>query len=367
MSLINQMLRDLEARQADTGQRSSVFQGLTGGATPRRRSPVWMAALVIGVAAAAGATAWFVASRTHRTVPREAAEVPAPARTITSPPHVMQTAMADTAPALPAPRKNDTPIAPSQPKPRQQPPAIPSPALTASPPHRAAPESHRPPNEQWSRDTTRGFEIRRHAPTTQQRAASRYQEALSLLRQRQNGQAELKLRAALQIDPGYAQAAEALGALLINEGRVVEAAPIIDAARRRNPQHPTLELLAARVRLAQGNVAGATTLLESGLPFSGGRADYVAFLAALYQKQQKYSASAQAYRRAVELNPDVPAWWVGLAISEEGAGNRRDAVNAYSRALQGNLPATLHNYATQRLQALNARHPAGADAGPSLH
>jgi len=154
---------------------------------------------------------------------------------------------------------------------------------------------------------------------------------------------------------------------LINEGRMVEAAPIIDASRRRNPQHPTLELLAARVRLAQGNVAGATKLLEGGLPFSSGRADYVAFLAALYQKQHKFSESVQAYQHAVKLNPDVPTWWVGLAISEEGTGQYHHAAQAYAHALQGNLPAPLRDYAQQRIVALKAHSATDTGSDTGLH
>lgn len=374
MSLINQMLRDLEARQADTGQRSSAFQGLTGGTMPRRHSPVLMAALVIGVAAGAAAIAWFAADRTHRPVQHEMVATtgsrPAPvtqAGTVAPSHPMMQIAATATAPVNPTLNRNDTPVAPPQPQPKQQRPTIQPHAATTPPPRPAVRKSRRLRDETRTQDAPSGFEIHRRALTPQQHAASRYQEALALLRQRQIGEAETKLREALQMDQGYVQAAEALGALLINEGRMVEAAPIIDAARRRNPQRPTLELLAARVRLAQGDVAGATKLLEDGLSFSGGRADYVAFLAALYQKQQKFGASIQAYQRAVELNPDVPTWWVGLAISDEGAGHHHDAAQAYARALQGNLPTPLRNYAQQRLAALKAHSATDARGDTGLH
>lgn len=373
MSLINQMLRDLEARQAaETGKQGSVFRGLNSGTMPRRRSPLLMGAIVVGIAVVAGVGAWFVMGRMHHPAQQVAVQNPPPLprpAVATKPSPEAKVTPATTVQAAPthvAPSSQPSAPAPQPTPQRQRVPQTGIPAVavikkkTAEPRHRTTPAY-------TTVAAGTGVEIRRRAPTLHQQAVISYQDALTLLRRHDNEAAELKLRQSLRLDPAYADPAEALGALLINQGRSVEAAPIVDASRRINTERPTLELLAARIRLAQGDIKGATTLLENGLSFSGGRADYVAFLAALYQKQGRYGDSVLAYKKAVTLNPGSAAWWAGLGISEEGAGNSRDAADAYSRALRGDLPETLRTYAEQRLQALHAQQPAGTETSPGLH
>lgn len=387
MSLINQMLRDLEARQAaETGDNGSVFRGLATGAAPRRRSPFAIAALIVVAMALAGAAAWFWSGRRHQPAPKVAATTPPPRTPAPASRPVRIASAAVTSIAEAAPTSTAVPRHPAQPQ-RQPHPPTPTPTphvKTAShtvrqpaPPPAPAPHARRispaaHPATAVAAARTKPqaedqLEIHRHPQTPQQQAIVRYQEALALLREHRNDEAEGKLREALHLDPANGDAAEALGVLLINEGRTVEAAPIIDAARRLHKQQPMLELLAARIRLAQGDVAGATALLEKGLPFSGQTPEYVALLAALYQKQKRYDDSVRAYQRAIVLDPSVGAWWVGLGISEEGAGNSHDAVSAYTRALRRNLTPALHSYAQQRLDALQPQSPASGGSSDGLN
>ena len=335
MSLINQMLKDLEARRAAEAQpQGGIFKGLTSGLSYRRSAlPLVLGAIVISVAITGTAGWYWFGQRTK----------PLPASPVSAKSAPVATTSPAAIPLSPQPKPPAAAIAPPPKVPARatvvaeaRPAAAPRPKITA------AVQDH----EQLS--------IIPRAPSAQQKAAALYQEAVELLRTQKTRQAEAKLQQALKIDPGYAQAGETLGVLLINAGRVVEAEQIIDQARLASNGRPLLQLLAARIRVVHGDEAGAVALLEEGLPYSGGRADYVAFLAALYQKQGRYRESAAAYERAVALEPGDAPNYVGLAISDEALGKKDEALLAYRHALAGNLPDALRDYAEKRQRALQA-------------
>jgi tetratricopeptide (TPR) repeat protein len=107
--------------------------------------------------------------------------------------------------------------------------------------------------------------------------------------------------------------------------------------------------LLARLKVAQGDYDAAVRLLEAGT----GDPQLLATLGALYQRQGRAAESAAAYRRALEIEPAVGAWWAGLAIALESAGQPAAAPEAYRRALRfGGLDARLDRYARERLAAL---------------
>ncbi len=343
MSLINQMLRDLEARRAaEADQNNGVFRGLTTSLSRPGRPLLLITAVVLVTAALAVSGTWFWTKHQANQVANVTAAVQPSAPLPT--PEPPKPAAATPAAATPAPAAQ--PVAPV--------PAAPVHAVEAAPAAPVANPKPAMPRVTAARDAVDDVEIVPRTPSAQQRAAQLYQEAVGLLRDRQPAAAEAKLRAALKADPGNLPAGETLAVLLMNAGRTIEAESIVEAARAHNNSRPTLELLAARIRVAHGDISGAINVLERGMGFSGGRPDYVSLLAALYQKQGRHRESAAAYERVVALEPDDASAWVGLAISDEALGKKAAALEAYSHALAGRLSATLRDYAEGRRRALQS-------------
>ena len=72
--------------------------------------------------------------------------------------------------------------------------------------------------------------------------------------------------------------------------------------------------------------------MQQPRPDAGSRADYVAFLAGVLQRDQRHAEAARYYRDAVQLSPNNGVWWMGLAISLQADQHLPEAREAYTRA-----------------------------------
>ena len=97
----------------------------------------------------------------------------------------------------------------------------------------------------------------------------------------------------------------------------------------------------------------AAVVLTQGLQNAGRDAEFYAFLAPLYQRQNRHNQAVKLYRHALSITPRVGKWWLGLAISLETIGDKSRALKAYRRALLDNaLPLAAIDYGQQRISAL---------------
>lgn len=360
MSLINDMLRDLEARRAtDARVPAGLLPGKGGHTAPGGTHRALFISLGVIVFLLTLAVAWLAWQREYAPQPviTAAPGLPAPA---VMPPTVPPT----TAPAMdsvPAPV-----VAPTQ-----SPPAPEVPRLADQPrPQEATQADHKrlpPIAENRQREPTpaktvptAAAETRRpltvektvHPPTAQQQAEGEYQRGVRALRSGDHAAAESALRSALRLDNEHLVARETLAAILLGGGRLIEGGEVLEQGRPFFARNPTLALLLARLRVEQGQTGDAISILEQSLHAATGRADYLAFLAALYQRERRHDESIESYGRALALQPQQASWWVGMAISLENAGRRDDAVKAYKQATDGVLPPQLHEHVRNRLQVL---------------
>lgn len=360
MSLINDMLRDLEARRATeqrlpAGLRSGVVVPAPAGGTRRALFIV----LGITVLALAAAAIWLGWQRYGATTPAPVPIVaaPAPAAPVVAPVKEMSRG-SESVPdvvvaAVPPPDTRVVPAAVPEVAPAPAPPAtdvspaatIPAASTPAAAPRPAAVVAQAPVETMAVEKTAR-------APTPQQQAEIEYQQGVRALRGGNHAAAESAFRAALRADNEHLLARETLAAMLLGAGRLIEADEVLEQGRRFFARNPTLALLLARLRMEQGQNAAAVTILEQSLHVASARADYLAFLAALYQRELRYNDSVESYGRALALQPQQASWWVGMGISLENAGRREDAIKAYEQAAEGTLPSQLQEHVQSRLQAL---------------
>ncbi|MDX1698091.1 MAG: tetratricopeptide repeat protein [Thiohalobacterales bacterium] len=125
------------------------------------------------------------------------------------------------------------------------------------------------------------------------------------------------------------------------------------------PLHAPYAQLLGRLLAGLGRHEEAIVHLQAALPGAGRNAGYQALLAELYRHVGKPAAAASHYTTALALAPDNGQWWLGLGIAEEQSGNPAAAVTAYRRSLQYALEPALHRYAGTRLRELAAQAPAG--------
>lgn len=403
MSLINQMLRDLEERRETPSAASVATLQRPVVMAPLRRSDRRKLMYVLSATAGVGITllAWQwlapasgspadstqspaspVSDSANILRPAAAVDITVDSATPAEAPvarttaaHTMtadpvataipaaQTrpeAQAESLPAVPAPRVTTTtavapkPVASAAPdtasasaanaKPATQAPAVePTPAKTPSRP--AGP---------------RHIEITEHQLTTAQQAQHHYTVAIKALRGGDIDTSLQQLGQALVIDHGHHQARLVLASLYINQQRKQQAETLLAAGLALHPLHAPFAKLHAQLLVEQAREQEAIQSLQSALPGAGQDAEYHALLAGLNQRNGEPGTAADHYRIALQYAPDRGEWWLGLGLSQEQAGNSAEARAAYGQALKLPLNEALQNYAGTRMKQLSHDPQPGA-------
>lgn len=248
-------------------------------------------------------------------------------------------------------RTTDSAATPAQALPAPQ--AQPSPAAIATGPEGAGRAAVVGP--------TASVEVRPHPLSAAERAEADYQRGLGLHQRGQDAAAEAAFAAALQDDRAHVAARQALAITWIGRRRLDDAQRLIADGLEIDAQQLALTVLLARVKAEQGDPNGAIDTLKAALaaPTSvrrGEPADARALLATLQQRAGRNAEAIDNYAAALRLVPGNATWWVGLAISLSAEGRTEAARQAFERARATEmLSPELAQYVEQRLRAMPAR------------
>lgn len=366
MSLINQMLKDLESRRDPATAAHGVIDGMGDSArrTPQRSLFIAMAVIIIALAAAMGYLLWqnlaqsTTANTTHKLNAALASSVlpasgenktePAPDHTKAEPPaaspKVQPLVKKEARQGQPEPAADS--VQPASPVAGGQSGDTGTTMASAETVDDTADE-----DEDYSNTQHIEKHIRPMRPA--QLAEQHYQAGYTLLQRGDRNGAEERWREALVIDPTHIASREALAGLYLSQSRRVEAAEQLEAGLDYQPGYGQFALLYARLQLENGDNAAAIAILERALQEQAQNGDFYAFLAAIYQRQGAYRKSIAAYQRALQQQPRQSVWWMGTGISLERADKKDEALTAYREARKtGQLSAKLLEYVEGRIQAL---------------
>lgn len=356
MSLINQMLQDLEQRKADAGATAAQVRAVRRpGSSAFAR---WLWVLVILLAVAAGGTYWIFktpAEKRGQPAPLVAtanvpvAAVPEPVPQPGNTPSVLQLASElSLLPSIPSsePKAESASSAVASPPGPQ---AVPAPVVEKQQP--AAGEIKKPAGTVESPQPAGvNKEIRQLNP--QQRAENAYRQAYASLQQGRMGEAEEGLRQALQFEPRHAAARQALAALLVESRRLDRAEQLLQQGLELQPGNAGYAMTLARIQVERGDVPAALATLQRNPPASE-NAEYHGFLAALLQRSERHKEAIDHYLAALRTNPTAGPWLLGLGISLQADGQSAKAAEIFRRARQsGSLSPELQAFAEQRLKQL---------------
>lgn len=143
-----------------------------------------------------------------------------------------------------------------------------------------------------------------------------------------------------------------LAGYLLQDGRLAEAGDVL--VRAPVEQDADLRQIKARWLLASGDETMALHTLSANLPELELHPDYYALLASYYQQFGYPEKAAQTYSMLVQYDASAANWWAGLGLALDSTERFVDAAKAYRRALQlPGLNQPVLDFIRTRLQVLN--------------
>ena len=156
-------------------------------------------------------------------------------------------------------------------------------------------------------------------------------------------------------DPHNQGAREQLAGLLYGEGRLTEASQVLEEGLRLDPAQADLRLLLARVAISGGDRQKALDWLTGYQPDLAANLDYYATWAGLAQELGQPAQASELYVKLLRQQPDQGRWWLGLGVAEDGQGHRQRALDAYGNAqLHGDLGEASTRWLEQRIAQLTS-------------
>jgi MSHA biogenesis protein MshN len=372
LSLINQMLKDLEKRSpsgAPGGQ--GLPSGVVSAAGPGRRRRVPWPWLLLVLPALVG-IAWSVRFFGSGPVAEPAGKVltaPPPAgepAAVAVPAKVRPAAAEQVSVREESGREESGParLEPLPPERQAGPPLVvadPAPAVDAPKPAVDLP----PSSPAGGHAPAEGLVRQEVQPTPRERADNLFRDGLATLRQGRPQQAETALRTALAIEPAHTGARDLLLRVLMRQNRQAEIRDLLAEGVRDVPHHLPYRIHFARLLVEEGALEQARQeLTRDPRPAIAEAPDLYAMLATVHQRRGDYAEAARTYRLLLAVRPEQAVWWMGLGIALEGADSYNQAEQAYRQALsRGGLSAGLQAYVRGRLAVLEGRKTQQPAAG----
>ena len=392
MSVINQMLQDLDRRQGGTvADEAGSAHVRPVKPSPEKRHAFWATiGLLIGLAL--GWVGWvgyqlsprplatelafrtMDEARSHQVPaagPGPLAQPPSPAPAAAAPiapaPPVAAPAQPATAPEAPtsAPQVEmlrlaesiATPIIESKPvarapappakaQPKAPPPAPSKPIAAAKPAAPASTAAAKSPAKPR-------FERQERLGSAAERAENEFRHAVSVLKLGRNSEAEAHFLRALELDAAHRGARQALIAMHIERGQLELARKLLQEGLAIDPGQPEFAIALARIYVERKDLSSALAVLDRSAGAAGEVPEFHVLRGTLLQRLGRHAEAADAYQTALQARSTLPQAWVGLGISLEALNRRPEAADAFKRALAaGPLSAEVRSFAEQRARAL---------------
>ncbi len=187
----------------------------------------------------------------------------------------------------------------------------------------------------------------------QQRAENEYLNANLALQESRTNEALKGYEAALLADPTYKPARRAWVGVLVGLKRNDEAEQVLKRGLKRDSHDAIFAMLLARLQVERDAVTLGLETLQKTLPYAEDRADYRSFVAALLQRLGRHDEAVSHYQAALKIAPGNGTWWMGLGISLQVLERKDEAREAYQHALATNtLNPQLQAFVQQRLNEL---------------
>ncbi|MDD4962312.1 MAG: tetratricopeptide repeat protein [Gallionella sp.] len=186
-----------------------------------------------------------------------------------------------------------------------------------------------------------------------QQVEAEFHQATVAMQQGHLAEALAGLEAVLNLEPKHEAARQTLVALLLENKRSEDAERVLHVGLQQNPQQLTFIMLLARLQVDRGALSEGLQTLETGLPYAKEQAEYLAFFAALLQRQARHAEAVTYYQNALQQHPNHGIWLMGMGISLQALQRNVEAKEVFQRALNSQtLTPSLQKFVQQRIKEL---------------
>ena len=199
--------------------------------------------------------------------------------------------------------------------------------------------------------------IRKDKPLSRsEKAEISYQSAVRQLKDGYFSLALQSLEECLRHDGKHVTARDLLANLLVRNQRMDEALAVLSDGIEIYPYQLEFIQLYARVLAEKGLLEPALEVMERISPDVTTQSDYHALRATLYQQLGNYDNAIKIYQDVLRVKPDKGRWWMGLALSLESKGDQKSALKGYRNAtLTSDLNYRMKSFAEQKVRELERR------------
>ena len=376
MSVINKMLRDLDARQASEQERAGLSGRLRTLPAQRLANagawPVLAAGILAGGLIAGGAAWWLMPAVPVAAPAVVAVPPPAPPAVPIMPVTTETQAAAENALRPPIDladmklslllslSQQAEPATPKPVSPKVESPKVAEAVEKKTPPPVATPPAAQPPKPAATAKSPQNDSVpaadaqidkRTKGAMASEMADAEYRKGMQAVKRGDNAAAIPVFQRALELDPQLARARQALLSVLVGARQWADAQRIAQAGLALDPAQSNWAMILARLQFEQGDTPAAIDTLTRHMAHAQDNADYHGLFAYFLQKQQRPAEAAEHFRKALNLRPTEGRWWFGLGLALESAHRAGEAREAYQRARDtGNLSADMTAVIEQKLR-----------------
>ncbi len=179
------------------------------------------------------------------------------------------------------------------------------------------------------------------------------QKALGLIANNELAKAYETLESYIDNNRYAHQSRETYAKLLLSAGEYQSAYNLLEAGLSLTPNHPGFKKVKARILIQNGQVLDAVQLLLSRAPRVADDLEYYEILASAQLATKDFAGASISYSSLVGENQTEGKFWYGYAAAQELLGNSEVAKQAYNQAVnQSSLSASLRRRSQDRLLAL---------------
>ncbi|RLA05821.1 MAG: hypothetical protein DRQ47_00160 [Gammaproteobacteria bacterium] len=161
------------------------------------------------------------------------------------------------------------------------------------------------------------------------------------------------LSEALEKDPSFHKARILLQSLLLQKQQIDTLEKQLTSSLHQWPDIHEYRQIQARLLLQQGAPEKALLALQSKIPSITVAPDFHALLAYAAQQAKNDLLAVKHYQLLLAEQPGRADWWLGLAVSQERLGNNKEALSCYRQSVgRPGLSQSILKYAKQRIKAL---------------